>query len=291
MERMQLTFLGTAATPSMPIPFCVCETCTKARRIGGKNLRRRSSVVINGDLLVDIGPDIATASFEHDICLTGIGICLQTHTHADHLDAEFILSRHADYGTEVSGELQLVASSETLQAIDKLVRQRSDYGSIFNPDTRYALHIGLVPLTPFEACNIGDYSIIGYPANHGNNQGFLLYSIVQEDHAVFYGTDTSVLFDEVWEHLQRERTRYDVVILDHTYGIGHGSRPADHLASKDVIAHANRFRENGLLKDTGVVYATHLSHEGSLKHDELDEYAREHGYRVAYDGLRLRLSG
>ena len=103
-------------------------------------------MVINSDLLVDIGPDIATASFEHDISLTGIGICLQTHTHADH------------------------------------------------------------------------------------------------------------------------------------------------LASKDVIAHANRFRENGLLKDNGVVYATHLSHEGSLEHDALDDYAREHGYRVAYDGLRLRLN-
>ena len=288
---MQLTFLGTAATPSMPIPFCVCEVCSDARRIGGKNLRRRSSVVINGDLLVDIGPDIATASFEHDIRLAGIGICLQTHTHADHLDAEFILSRHADYGTKVSRDLLLGASDETLQAIDRLVHQRSDYGSIFDPDTRSALHIGLVPLTPFETYRVGDYRIVGYPANHGNDQGFLLYSIVQGDHAVFYGTDTSVLFDEVWEHLQQERTGYDAVILDHTYGLGHESKPADHLASKDVIAHANRFRDNGLLKDNGVVYATHLSHEGTLEHDELDEYARKRGYRVAYDGLRLRLDG
>ena len=288
---MHLTFLGTAATPSMPIPFCVCETCSEARRIGGKNLRRRSSVVINDELLVDIGPDIATASFVHNICLAGIGICLQTHTHADHLDAEFILSRHADYGTEVAGELLLVASVETLQSIDRLVRQRSDYGSIFDPDTQAALHIGLEPVTPFETISGGDYRITGYPANHGHDQGFLLYSIAQGDHAVFYGTDTSVLFNKVWEHLQQERIMYDVVILDHTYGIGHGSRPADHLASKDVIAHANRFRENGLLKDNGVVYATHLSHEGSLEHEELDEYATKHGYRVAYDGLRLRLSG
>ncbi len=246
-------------------------------------------MVINGELLVDIGPDIATASFEHDICLAGIGICLQTHMHADHLDVEFILSRHADYGTEVAGELLLVASVETLQSIDRLVRQRSDYGSIFDPDTQAALHIGLTPITPFGTIRGGDYRITGYPANHGHDQGFLLYSIAQGDHAVFYGTDTSVLFNEVWEHLQQERIMYDVVILDHTYGIGHGSRPADHLALKDVIAHANRFRENGLLKDNGVVYATHLSHEGSLEHDELDEYAREHGYRVAYDGLRLRL--
>ena len=109
------------------------------------------------------------------------------------------------------------------------------------------------------------------------------------DQAVFYGTDTSVLYEEVWEHLQRARIRFDVVILDHTYGIGYVSKPADHLAAKDVAAHADRFRTCGLLKDNGVVYATHLSHEGNLEHDELDEYARGHDYRVAYDGLRLQL--
>ncbi len=287
---MNVTFLGTAASPSMPIPFCVCKVCSEARRIGGKNLRRRSSLVINDDLLVDIGPDIATASFEHQISLAGIGMCLQTHPHADHLDLEYLLSRHVDYGTEVSGDLLLAGSDQTLHAIDALVRQQSAYGSIFDSKTQSALKLRLLSLTPFQASTAGDYRIIGYPANHGSDQGFLLYSIVRGDHAVFYGTDTSVLSEEVWEQLQLERARYDVVILDHTYGIGFESRPADHLASKDVTAHADRFRECGLLKDDGVVYATHLSHEGSLEHDELDEYAMERGYRVAYDGLRLQLN-
>ena len=288
---MNLTFLGTAAAPSMPIPFCVCKVCMEARRIGGKNLRRRSSLVINDDLLVDIGPDIATASFQHGISLAGVGICLQTHPHADHLDIEFILARHAEYGTTVSGELLLGGSDETLYAIDALVRQQSAYGSVFESETQSALKLKILSFAPYESYRIGDYRVTGYPANHGDDQGFLLYSIAQGDHAVFYGTDTSVLSEEVWEHLQQERIRYDTVILDHTYGIGFESRPADHLASKDVAAHADRFRECGLLKDNGVVYATHLSHEGNLEHDELDEHAMERGYRVAYDGLRLQLGG
>ena len=288
---MNVTFLGTAAAPSMPIPFCTCRVCTEARRIGGKNFRKRSSLVINDDLLVDIGPDIATASFQHQISLAGIGICLQTHPHADHLDIEFTLARHAEYGTTVSGEMLLGGSDETLHAVDALVRQQSAYGSLFDPETQSALKLKILSFKPFESYRMGDYRVTGYPANHGNDQGFLLYSVVRGDHAVFYGTDTSVLSEEVWEHLQQESTRYDVVILDHTYGIGFESMPADHLASKDVAAHADRFRENGLLKDGGVVYATHLSHEGNREHDELDEYAREQGYRVAYDGLRLQLSG
>ena len=245
--------------------------------------------MINDDLLVDIGPDLATASFQHRISLAGIGLCLQTHPHADHLDIEFILSRHAEYGTTVSGELLFGGSDETLHAIEALVRQQSAYGSIFDLETQSALQLKIMSFMSFESYRIGDYRVTGYPANHGNDQGFLLYSIAQGDQALFYGTDTSVLSEEVWEHLQQDRILYDVVVLDHTYGIGFESRPADHLASKDVAVHADRFREDGLLKDGGVVYATHLSHEGNREHDELDEYANEHGYRVAYDGLRLHL--
>lgn len=247
--------------------------------------------MVNDDLLVDIGPDIATASFQYQISLARIGICLQTHPHADHLDIGYILSRHADYGTAVSGDLLLGGSDETLHAIDALVSQQSAYGSLFDLEVQSELKLKILSIAPLKAYRMGDYHITGYPANHGSDQGFLLYSIVQGDHAVFYGTDTSVLSESVWENLQQERIRYDVVILDHTYGIGFESRPADHLASKDVAAHADRFREGGLLKDNGVVYATHLSHEGNREHDELDKYASEHGYRVAYDGLRLQLGG
>ena len=288
---MQVTFLGTGAAPSMPSPFCACYVCTNARRVGGKNLRRRSSIIINDDLLVDIGPDVATASFEHNLSLANISVCLQTHAHEDHLDAEFIISRHAEYGTVVANGLLFVGSGETLRVVDEIVCRRCEYGSIFDPNTQAALKMKVLTVAPYEACTVGNYRVTGYPANHATDQASLLYSIEQGNHAVFYGTDTSVLSEEVWEHLILLGTRYDLLVLDHTYGIGLDSRPADHLGSRDVIAHADRFRESGLLKDNGIVYATHISHEGNLEHDELDEYADRHGYRVAFDGLRLVLEG
>lgn len=286
---MQVTFLGTAAAPSMPIPFCICHVCMDARRVGGKNLRRRSSIIINDDLLVDIGPDIATASYEHNLSLAGINVCLQTHAHEDHLDAEFIISRHAEYGTIVSSDLLFVGSGETLKVVDEIMCRRCEYGSIFDLDTQAALKMNVLTVAPYEACTVGNYRVTGYPANHATNQASQLYSIEQGDRAVFYGTDTSVLSEEVWEHLILHHTRYDLIVLDHTYGIGLESRPEDHLGARDVIAHADRFRGSGLLKDNGIVYATHISHEGNLEHAELDEYASKHGYRVAFDGLRLQL--
>ncbi|MDE0297950.1 MAG: MBL fold metallo-hydrolase [Candidatus Poribacteria bacterium] len=288
---MQVTFLGTGAAPSMPIPFCTCRVCMNARRVGGKNLRRRSSIIINADLLVDIGPDLATASYEHNLFLANISVCLQTHAHEDHLDVEFIISRHTEYGTEVANGLLFVGSGETLRVVDEIVRRRCEYGSIFDPNTQAALKMNVLTVAPYETCTVGNYRATGYPANHATDQASLLYSIEQGDRAVFYGTDTSVLSEEVWEHLLSYRTRYDLIILDHTYGIGLESRPEDHLGSRDVIAHADRFRESGLLKDTGIVYATHISHEGNAEHDELDKNAGKYGYRVAFDGLRLVLDG
>lgn len=47
MIRLKLQYLGTAAAEAFPGVFCHCETCQKARKLGGKNIRRRSGMVVN----------------------------------------------------------------------------------------------------------------------------------------------------------------------------------------------------------------------------------------------------
>ncbi|MGH2398786.1 MAG: MBL fold metallo-hydrolase, partial [bacterium] len=60
---MRVTFLGTAAAEGYPNPFCGCENCRAARRAGGRSLRKRAAALINDDLLLDLGPDLISASF------------------------------------------------------------------------------------------------------------------------------------------------------------------------------------------------------------------------------------
>lgn len=178
---MKVQFLGTSASPSMPVLFCHCEVCSIARRIRGKNLRKRSSIIINNDLLVDIGPDIISSSYEYNIPISEVEICLQTHCH--------------------------------------------------------------------------------------------------------YGTDTSVFHNAVWENLEITKKNFDLIILDHTYGVGYESKQEDHLATKDFIGHVQQFIKGNMLKNKGQVYATHISHEGFLEHNEFNNYAKKHDYKIAYDGL------
>ena len=62
---MILTFLGTAAAEGYPNPFCRCKNCERSRVLGGPSLRKRSSALINDDLLIDLGPDLVAASVMH----------------------------------------------------------------------------------------------------------------------------------------------------------------------------------------------------------------------------------
>jgi hypothetical protein len=98
LKTMKLTFLGTAAANAFPEAFCQCENCQSARSYGAPSLRKRSAAIVNDDLLIDLGPDIMSASQIHRRPLTNIRYCLQTHAHADHLDASHFLSRSPGFG-------------------------------------------------------------------------------------------------------------------------------------------------------------------------------------------------
>jgi phosphoribosyl 1,2-cyclic phosphodiesterase len=284
---MKIQFLGTSAAPSMPLPFCVCEVCRAARQAGGKNLRRRASLLINDEMLIDLGPDIVSAAFTYDIPLTRVRFCLQTHPHEDHFDPELIISRHAEYGTRLASPLTLAGSRQTLEALDNLIQKRCAYGSLFSTATQQALDLEIKEVTPYERYTIGPYNITGYPANHATEHTALLYSIAYKDQAIFYGTDTAPLFDAVWHDLIAKGIRYDLFILDHTYGQGYPS--TDHLATEDFIQHVDLINKHQLLKEDGRIYATHLSHEGIQEHEALQQFANRHGYHIAYDGLVIGL--
>ena len=59
---VKITFLGTAAAEGYPNPFCRCENCEGARKVGGRALRKRASALIDDQLLIDFGPDLLPAS-------------------------------------------------------------------------------------------------------------------------------------------------------------------------------------------------------------------------------------
>jgi phosphoribosyl 1,2-cyclic phosphate phosphodiesterase len=280
---MRITFLGTSAANAYPEAFCRCANCERARALGGPSLRKRSAVLIDDELLIDLGPDIMTASQVHGQPLTKVRWCLQTHAHADHMDASHLLSRSPGYGVVGAPRLHFYASRGTLGVAAQLLARDCAPLSLVDAEMGEQLNLEILPIEAFQSFVCGRYRVTAFPANHDPAVECLLYAIEAEDRSIFYGADTATLPEAVWLAFHRAGMRFDVVILDHTYGPE--ELTSDHLSARDVIAHAARMREEGLLAEQGRVLATHIAHEGNPPHPELAAFASQHGYEAAYDGL------
>lgn len=284
---MKITFLGTSASNAFPEAFCKCDNCVQARILGGKSLRKRSAILVNDDLLIDLNPDIMSSSQMHHCSLTNVRYCLQTHPHADHLDMNHLNSRSPGFGTVGAPVLNFYASAQTLQrASATFERDLADYG-LFSPGAEERLNLKVhqvEPLTPF---SFGDYRVIAFPANHAPSMGAMLYSVESMDRSIFYGTDTATLFEETWQAFHQYQMQFDLVILDHTYGLNKVG--SDHMNAFDVVEHMQRMQREGLLAPNARVFATHMAHQANPAHLELEEFARQNGYEVAYDGLVLEI--
>jgi len=284
---MNLTFLGTAAANAFPEAFCKCKNCEQARLVGGSSLRKRSAVLINDDLLIDLGPDIMTAAQMHGCSLVNVSYCLQTHPHSDHLDLSHFLSRSPGFGVAGAPLLHFYASPKTLnRATQTFERDLADF-SLLSPEAEKQLNLKIHPIEPLQPFMFGRYRVTAFPANHAQGMGAMLYAVEENGHSLFYGTDTASLFEETWQAFHRFQMCFDAVILDHTYGPAQPG--SDHLSAHDVIEHVTRMRREGLLKPDARAFATHIAHEGNPVHSELEEFAKRNGYEVACDGLALEI--
>lgn len=283
---MKFTFLGTASAFGYPQPFCTCADCSKARQEGGKNLRKRSSALINDDLLIDLGPDILTASYMHHIPLTNTRYCLQTHPHSDHLDLSHLLSRSLDKDSPPE-TLHFYASAATLAYADEYFKQHLAPYRLSSQNASEELRLTLHTISPFETFTAGPYQVTALKANHAPNFQALIYAISANDKAILYATDTEALPEETWQVLQNLKYAFDLVVFDHT----NGSKPPayGHLNDQLVTEYTHRIYQEGILKDSGKVYITHIAHGGNPPHDTLVKSSQQSGYQVAYDGLELDL--
>lgn len=280
---MRITFLGTSAATSCPLSFCQCDICVEARKFGGKNLRKRSSILINDDLLIDYGPDVITSSFMYNIPIDKVRYWLQTHSHSDHFDASHLITRMPEYGAINVPQLNLYASKECMKNMSLMLKKEWGSSDLFNPKERARLNLNIQVMDNLQTITAGKYRITAFSSDHDKADNSLLYSVQENDYTIFYGTDTGVLSEGVWKGFHKKKLQFDIVILDHTYGENVGG--IDHLNANQFSEHVERFKQEDLLKKEGRIFATHISHEGNPIHSGMVEYGLRHGYEIAFDGL------
>ncbi len=280
---MKVTFLGTSAATAMPLPFCNCNICKEAKRNKGKDIRKRASIVINDDMLIDLGPDSVNACYQYDINISNIKYVLQTHAHSDHFDAGHLITRHPEYAVKDINPVTVVASAGTLQAMNNMLQDEDGEADIFSKEFQEKLRISLCITSYNETITLGEYTITALNSLHDINQQSQIFLISNNNKTVLYGTDLLSIDVANSEYLCKHNVFINMLILDQTYGEGFNS--GGHLDASQVIETIRKLKKSKKLSDNTLIYATHISHEGNHTHKKMQSLAHIHGYDIAYDGL------
>jgi len=282
---MKVKILGTAAATAMPLPFCRCPVCICARSGGGKDIRKRSSALINDDLLIDLSPDLSAMAAMHGADLSKIRYLLQTHSHSDHFDAGHLATRHVSYAPQNQEHLTVMCSAATLEDMNHWVRLNEPGLDLHREDVCRDMALTVLTAEPFRPAELGDYIVTPLDSMHDPRVEAFIYLIEQDGRKLLYATDLLCISEPVWKFLSAHVL--DALIIDRTYGEGFNA--GGHTDAGQVKAIAARMREAGVAHDRTLIFATHISHEGGAVHAELEAEACMHGYHIAYDGMEFVL--
>jgi len=280
---LKIKFLGTASAHSSPLPFCNCKMCSTSRKFAGKDFRKRSSILVNEDLLIDMGPDFMSSSFIHGVDTTKICYLLQTHSHSDHFSASHLITRIAEYASENVKPLSIYASLLCIQNMSEQMGKEEYGANLFEKEWLEKLVIDVNKLNYCEKIQCGFYSITAFNANHDDKNGSSIYLVSDDTCNLFYSLDTNGITEETYNYLAEKQICFDIVVLDHTYGCD--VKANDHLNANRFIETIREMKKRKIIVPNTKIFASHISHEGNLPHDEFLIFAKKHGYNVAFDGL------
>ncbi len=284
---MKITFLGTAAATSCPLVSCRCAACQSARKRGGRDLRRRSGVLIDDDLLIDLGPDLMSAAFDFGVDTSRIRLLLQTHSHSDHFDAGHLITRLAQYAACDTLSMDICASRETLLHMSHRLSMEEDGATLMTGEWQKRLNVNVHPMRHGDTVSFGRRRITAVESNHDPADASMLWAVEEGNKAFLYATDTMRFTTSAIELLAARGFCFDAVAIDHTYGPG--VTGGGHLSADEAAEEIARLRTANILRSACRVMATHISHEGMPPHDELSAFAAARGYEIAWDGMTVIL--
>lgn len=273
---MKIQFLGTAAAEGIPALFCTCNLCRRAVVAGEKEIRCRSSAIINEQILIDLTPDIYYQKLRWNLDLSRLEALLVTHSHTDHFDGGELTRRSAaDYCKPAWEQpLQVFAN----QKICGLGRRslKEEFGKEENPS------ISFHEIKPFDIVKICGLQITAIPAQHDPMEDCLIYIIEDGTSRFLYGNDTGLLPEDVYDYFGAKP--FDLISLDCTFGDS-SVNVGCHMGFTENKRFLKELEKHGCYGKNTQVYATHFSHNCGMLQAELEQAGEKYGIHAAYDGL------
>lgn len=269
------TFLGTAAAEGWPALFCECETCAQARKLGGKNIRRRASYQLGDTIHIDWGPDSYSSMLQFELDYTTLRHLLITHAHSDHWMPKDLYWRKSGYSKIPVDSFLNIYGNPTVELWldEKLDAEPADCALAFQR------------AVPFQPIDLDEAVATPLLAAHDQSQECLLYHIDTGSSQILIGHDSGWFPEATWDFLAS--CELDYLLIDTTYGTR--DKRDGHMGGMAVIDTATHARKIGALATDCTVIATHFSHNCGTNYDAMVDFFAPHGILVSYDGMQLDL--
>lgn len=237
-------------------------------------MRKRSSILIDQELLIDIPPDLYWSSISHGVKLTSLRSLLVTHSHEDHFCPQLLEYRGPGFSFTHLPMLTLFGD----RAIMPLVE-----GAFAVEKARLRLR----SISPYRQYGAAGYRIVPIPANHKTGikgEIALNYIIQRGGRTILYASDTGPYYSEVLDFLLKRR--FDAIVIECTMGRKFYKH---HMNYETVLAFHQWAKGAGVIKKGGRFIATHFAHDGCGTYPTVSGIFRPHGITVAYDGLSVQI--
>jgi phosphoribosyl 1,2-cyclic phosphate phosphodiesterase len=281
---MKILFLGTAAAEGIPALFCTCETCLRAGKAGGRDIRARSGLLVNGHLMIDLNPDIMLQKRLYSLDLSAVDTICFTHSHTDHLDAAELTRRSTRYYAHIPNEKALAVYGN--RKVCALITGALELEFGLPGDPSLEIH----EIAPGGTVESAELRLTAVKARHDPAEDCLLYLVREGETSFFQMNDTALPGEDLERSLAEALggRKLGAVSMDCT--IGKTTDSGSHMGVGDNITVKERFMAAGLADEQTRFIATHFSHNARMIHRELEEALSPHGIIPAYDGMILELS-
>lgn len=280
---MKIKYFGTCAAEGFPGMFCSCETCEKARKAGGRNIRTRSQALVDGKLLIDFPADTYLHVLNYGLDLRDITSCIITHGHEDHLyerDFFYRVYGFAYYNDESAKKpITVFASGKSGARLRAWMAEQCT-------DLRDPKAVKTEVIKPFEPFVTDGFKVTPLKADHDITLEPLIYIIEKDSKTLLYSHDSGYYPEETWEYLENNNIHLDFVSLDCT-SILDNSSMSHHMGLEGCATVRERLLNKGVADEKTVFCLNHFSHNGRLIYDELVPVAKEMGFEVSYDGAEF----
>ncbi|MBE6609931.1 MAG: hypothetical protein E7634_04625 [Ruminococcaceae bacterium] len=263
--RMKILFLGTGAAD------------TKIERYQkGEFIRRYSSALIDGELLIDPGPHVFhfAENEGRPNALDNVKNIIVTHSHRDHFCEETV------YRLSQKRKITLWADPVCK---DMLAEKYGE--SIFE-------NVAFVETAVRKSYEIGGYKVLPLRANHYTGKDAetaRVYIIEKDGRELFYGTDTSGYPTESWNILRKHPINLMVMELTCGKKAYDDFRIFEHTTLELLEFMMRVIKKYGYFAQDVRYVTTHMAVTLHEPHEELKETLGALGIVPAYDGFETEV--